>query len=98
MKYESQNPINWKKHKCVICKFRMKLEPTNHKTPDDKITFGDFIIWYEHKFLSNIEESVKQIEESDHMKNLESHIMTCIGLLALLNNFNRHDFSNLANE
>ena len=56
------------------------------------------MIWYEHKFLRNIEESVKQIEESDHMKNLESHIMTCIGLLALLNNFNRHDFSNLANE
>ena len=82
----------------------MKLEPTNHKTPDDEMTFGDFIIRYEHKCLRNIY-TIKQIEESDHMKNLESYyeifkdyIMICIGLLALLNNFNRHDFINLATE
>ena len=82
----------------------MKLEPTNHKTPNDEMTFGDFIIRYEHKFLRNIN-TIKQIEESDHMKNLESYyeifkdyIMICIGLLALLNNFNRHDFINLATE
>ena len=82
----------------------MKLEPTNHKTPNDEMTFGDFIIRYEHKFLRNIN-TIKQIEESDHMKNLESYyeifkdcIMICIGLLPLLNNFNRHDFINLATE
>ena len=104
MKYERQNRINWKKDKCVICKFPMKLEPTNPKTPDDAMTFGDLIIRYEHKFLRNIY-TIKQIEESDHMKNLESYyeifkdyIMICIGLLALLNNFNRHDFINLVTE
>ena len=82
----------------------MKLEPTNHKTPDDEMTFGDFIIRYEHKCLRNIY-TIKQIEESDHMKNLETYyeifkdyIMICIGLLALLNNFNRHDFIKLATE
>ena len=82
----------------------MKLEPTNHKTPNDEMTFGDFIIRYEHKCLRNIY-TIKQIEESDHMKNLESYyeifkdyIMICIGLLALLHNFNRHDFINLATE
>ena len=82
----------------------MKLEPTNHKTPNDEMTFGDFVIRYEHKCLRNIY-TIKQIEESDHMKNLESYyeifkdyIMICIGLLALLHNFNRHDFINLATE
>ena len=82
----------------------MKLEPTNHKTPNDEMTFGDFIIRCEHKCLRNIY-TIKQIEESDHMKNLESYyeifkdyIMICIGLLALLHNFNRHDFINLATE
>ena len=82
----------------------MKLEPTNHKTPNDEMTFGDFIIRYEHKFLRNIY-TIKQIEEFDHMKNLEScneiikdYIMICIGLLALLKNFNRHDFINLVTE
>ena len=99
LKYERQNSINWKKDKCVTCKFPMKLESTNHKTPDDGMALG-----YEHNPLRNIY-IIEQIEESDHMKNLESYyeifkdfIMIWIGLLALLNNFNRHDFINLATE
>ena len=50
LRFESQNPINWKRDKCVICKFPMKVEPTNHRAPDNEMTFGDFIIRYEHKF------------------------------------------------
>ena len=80
----------------------MKLELTNYMTPDNEMTFGDFIIRYEHKFLRNIY-TTEQIEQSDHIKNLESYyeifedyIMICIGLIALLNNFNRHDFISLA--
>ena len=82
----------------------MKLEPTNYMTPDNEMTFGDFIIRYEHKFLRNIY-TTEQIEQSDHIKNLESYyeifkdyIMICIGLIALLNNFNRDDFINLPTE
>ena len=44
LRFESQNPINWKKDKCVICKFPMKLEPKNHMTPDNEMIFGNFII------------------------------------------------------
>ena len=101
LRFESQNPINWKRDKCVICKFPMKVEPTNHTTPDNEMTFGDFIIRYEHKFLRNIY-TTEQIEQSDHIKNLESYyellkdyIMICNGLITLLNNFNRDDFINL---
>ena len=54
LKYESENPINWKKDKCIICKFPIKLEPTNFQTPDDEISFGNFVIRYEHKVLRNI--------------------------------------------
>ena len=71
----------------------MKLEPTNYMTPDNEITFGDFIIRYEQKFLRNIY-TTEQIEQSHHIKNLESYyeifkdyIMICIGLIALLSNF-----------
>ena len=42
LRFESQNPINWKRDKCVICKFPMKLEPTNHSTPDNEMTFWRF--------------------------------------------------------
>ena len=82
----------------------MKLEPTNFKTADDEMSFGDFVISYEHKFLRNIYTN-EQIKDSYHLKDLESYceifeeyIMICIGLLALLNNFNKNDFINLATE
>ena len=93
--YESQNQIHWQKDKCIICKFSLKLEPANYKTSDDKMSFGDFLIRYEHKFLRNIYTD-KQLQDSHHLKNLENYyktfneyIMICIGLLALLNNFNK---------
>ena len=54
LKYESENLINCKKDKCVICKFPIKLEPTNFQTPDEEISFGNFVIRYEHKVLRNI--------------------------------------------
>ena len=66
--------------------------------------FGDFVIHYEHKFLRNIYTD-EQIKDSYHLEDLESYykifeeyIMICIGLLALLNNFNRNDFINFATE
>ena len=68
------------------------------------MSFGDFIICYEHKFLKNIYTD-QQIKDSNHLKDLESYykifeeyVSICIGLLALLNNFNRNDFINLATE
>ena len=103
-RYESKNPINWGKDKSVTSKFPMKLKPTNFKTPDDKIAFGYFLIRYKHKFLRNIYTD-EQIKDSNHLKYVESYyeiveeyIAICIGLLALLNNFNKTDFINLATE
>ena len=53
-RYERNFPIDWQNDKCVICKFPLKVEPTNYQTPDDEMTFGNFIIRYEHKFLRNV--------------------------------------------
>ena len=104
LRYESKNLINWEIDKCVICKFPMKLEPTNFKTPDDEMSFGDFVIRWEHKFLRNIYTD-KQIKDSCQLKDLQSYyeifeeyIIICIGLLALLNYFNKNDFINLFTE
>ena len=104
VKYESKNLINWEKDKCVICKFPIKLGPTNFKTPDDEMSFGDFTIRYKQKLLRTIYTD-QQNKDSNHLKDLESYykifeeyISICIGLLALLNNFNKNDFINLATE
>ena len=67
-----KNKIDWKKDKCVICKFPMKLEPTNYLTPDCGMTYGDYVIRYEHKVLRNIY-TEKQIAQSDHIINLQNY-------------------------
>ena len=66
------------------------------------MSFGDFIIRYEHKFLGNIY-TEEQIKDLHHVKDLKScyeifeeYILIC--MLALLNNFKRNDFINLATE
>ena len=104
LRYESKNPINWKEDKCVICKFPIKLEPTNFETPDNEISFGNFVIRCEHKLLRNIY-TEEQIKGSHHVKDLKSYyeifeeyILICIGLLALLDSFNRNDFINSVTE
>ena len=68
------------------------------------MSFGDFVIRYEHTFLRNIYTN-KQIQESYHIKDLESYygifeeyIAICVGLSAFLNNLNRNDFINQAVE
>ena len=54
MVYEQKNPINWKKDKCFICKMPLKIEPTSFKMPDDEMSYGVFVIQFEHKFVRNI--------------------------------------------
>ena len=104
LRHENQNLIDWKKNQCVLCKFPLKIQPTNFKTPDDEMFFGDFVICYEHKFLRNIY-TEKEINDSEHIKDLESYyeifeqyIEIFVGLLALLNNMNRNIFINVATE
>ena len=53
-RYERNFPSDWQNNKYVICKFPLKVKPTNYQRSDDKMAFGDFIIRYEHKFLRNI--------------------------------------------
>ena len=68
LRYEPQNPIEWKKGKCAICKFLLKTQPTSFQTLDDEMSFGDFVIRYELKFLRNIYTG-KEIDDSYHIKD-----------------------------
>ena len=54
VRFESENKIDWQKDKCVICKFPMRLEPTNLQTSNSAMNYGDFVIRFEHTFLRNI--------------------------------------------
>ena len=101
MIYEQKNSINWEKDKCVICKMPLKIEPTSFEMPDDKMTYGDFVIRFEHKFIRNIYTS-EQIKQSDYLKCLENYykayqkfISISIGFLSMFNNYNRNDEINV---
>ena len=43
-KYKKKNPINWREDKCVICKLPLKIEATNHNTPNPKMSYSAFFI------------------------------------------------------
>ena len=69
--YEIKNPINRQTDKCWICDFPLHINPTMANVSKDKMSYGDFIIEKEHKFLRNIF-SKKELERSDAIKNIES--------------------------
>ena len=97
MQYERKNPVNWKNNRCVICKMPLRVEPTSFKTPDDEMTFEDFIIRFEYKFIRNIY-TYEQIKDSHHLETLEKYyevyqkfVAISIGLLSMFNNYNKND-------
>ena len=51
MKYERNNLIDWRTDKYCICKMPLRVEPTNYEMADDEMTYRDFIICFEHKFI-----------------------------------------------
>ena len=68
----------------------LKIDPLGYDVPNSEITYGDFFIRYEHKFLRNIY-SDSEIAESPQICTLQNYyvvyqkfIKICISLLALL--------------
>ena len=67
----------------------LKINPTNHKTPNNEMTYGDFFIRFEHKFLRNIY-SYDELAQSKHMCSMENYytvykkfINICISILSI---------------
>ena len=96
-----QNKIDWQKSRRTICKFPLKLNITKFNNSD--LTFGDYIVRFEYKFLRNIF-TEDQLDSAEQIKNLENYyqfseeyIKICTGLLAFLNS-NTRNFINNATE
>ena len=67
--YEIKNPINWESDRCCICTFPLEINPTASKTPKEKMSYADFVIAKEHKFLRNIF-SEDELSTSEAIKNI----------------------------
>ena len=78
----------------------MRLEPTNSQTSNSAMTYGDFVIRFEHTFLRNIfsEEQLCSAEQIKTLQNyyefFKKYIQISVGLLALLNSNQRENFIN----
>ena len=79
----------------------LKIETTSFETPDDEMTYGDFVIRFQHKFIRNIF-TIGQIKQLDDLKCLENYYKTyqkfisiSIGLLSMFNNYNRNNEINV---
>ena len=97
MIYEKKNPINWRSDICAICNMPLRVEPTSYLKIDEEMTYGDFIICYEHKFVQNIY-ILDQIKESHHLKTIKNYyeiyqkfVSISIGLLSMFNNYKKND-------
>ena len=53
----------------------LKIETTSFETPDDEMTYGDFVIRFQHKFIRNIC-TIGQIKQLDDLKCLENYYKT----------------------
>ena len=100
MKFEMDHKVDMQKSKCCICKFPLRLNITEFDN-NTEITYGDFIVRYEYKFLRNI---LKEEDLFGQIENLQAYydffknfINVCIGLLSFLN-ANRREILNEAVE
>ena len=76
-KYEKEHPINWDKDKCLICNFPLKTDPIGLDAPNNEMSYGDFFIRYEHKFLRNIY-SKEPLASSSQIKTLKDYSGTSL--------------------
>ena len=89
-KYEKDYSINWESDKCHICNFPLKIGPIGPDIPNNEMSYGDFFIRYEHKFLRSIY-SKEQLESSPKIKTLKGYYKTfkkfikiCVSLQSVL--------------
>ena len=68
--YEIRNPIDWENGVCKICTFPLDVKPSE-EVNNKIMTYGDFIIQKEHKFLRNVL-SREELAKSKSIQNFQS--------------------------
>ena len=84
-KYEVKNPINWQTRHCRLCTFLIEINPTMSETKKDQMSYSDFVINKEHKFLRNIflEE---ELSATNALKDFSANFARFLHVAAYLQN------------
>ena len=70
--YEVKNPIKWEINRCCICIFPLEINLTTSDVTKEKMSYSNFVIVKEHKFLRNIF-SEDELSSSHALKNISSY-------------------------
>ena len=81
-KYEIENPIDWSRDRC-ICPFPLKIDTTKFDADSWTMSYVNFIIFREHKFLRNIFLS-KELAITDNLKDLKTYNQTRVKFLKII--------------
>ena len=71
-KYKIENPINWQTESCCVCTFPIKINPTMSDATNGNMSYSDFVIHKEHKFLRNIF-SEEELSTSSALKHFRTY-------------------------
>ena len=71
-KYEVEFPIDWENGCCCLCKFPLITNPTTFDVSLENMSYSDFIILKEHKFLRNIF-SEEDLLKTKALRNIEQY-------------------------
>ena len=93
-KYEIENPIDWSRDHCCICTFPLEINTTKFDANSQTMSYVNFIIFKEHKFLRNIFLS-EELATTDSLKDLKTYYQAFVKFLKvaifLQNVLNMHE-------
>ena len=69
-KYQIEHPIDWSQDRCCLCTFPLEINPTTYEVDEKTMSYSDFIIFNEHKFLKNIFSSDELAKTAAFLQNV----------------------------
>ena len=85
-KHEIEHPIDWSRDCRYISTFPLEINPASHDTDEKTMSYADFIIFKEHKFLRNIF-SNEDLAKTDSIKNVKTFHEKFVRLLKIVGFF-----------
>ena len=93
-KYEIENPVDWSRDRCCIRPFPLEINASKFDADSQTMSYVDFMIFREHKFLRNIFSS-EEIAMTDSLKDLKTCHQTFVKFLKVIiilqNALNTHE-------
>ena len=84
-KYETEHRIDWSRDLYCICTFPLEINPTLYNADKKTMSYADFIIFKEHKFLRNIfsNEELAKTGSMKYVKTFHENFVRFLNILAI---------------